>query len=270
MVEAAAAFLLLTGLAVCWRAFFYEPAAFEAHEVEVAVPGLSEAHDGVRIAHLTDLHLRGFGEAERRWLKALRAARPDLIALTGDLLHKQDRLPFLAPALAELAQAAPVFAVWGDNDHHSPSLRRALEEELRRAGARLLRNEWAAPAVRGEPLCIAGVDDPHTGRARLSEALAGARRPVLLLAHSPEIFPEAAEAVVALTLAGHTHGGQICLPGGVALWTQTRRPRYASGLFRSGASQLYVSRGLGTAKIRARLFCRPELPVLRLRRSQAH
>lgn len=236
---------------------------------------------GLRILHITDLHMKGIGELQWRVLKEARALQPDLIAVTGDFLSSRRALAFLAPFLMELGQVAPIYAVLGDNDFEAANHPERLIAALQRSRVRLLRNE-ADLFIRGDrALLIVGVDDPHTHRADLAQALeAGSRlwrrsrfaaggsagdglasAPIVVLAHSPEIVRDH-DTRVGLYLTGHTHGGQICLPGGIALATNTRGvARYASGMFSVGDSWLYVNRGVGTARIPARLFCPPEIAV---------
>lgn len=280
---------------VLWRAFLIEPYDLKVERRSVRMKGRqadrsgkanenASPASGLRILHLTDLHIKGIGELQWQVIKEARVLQPDLIAVTGDFLSNGRALTFLTPFLMELGQVAPIYAVLGDNDFEAENHPERLIAELKRSRVRILRNE-ADLFVRGDrALVVVGVDDPNTHRAHLAEALkeAGelwgrsrfaadfsaeadlASAPIVVLAHSPEIVRDH-DPRVSLYLTGHTHGGQICLPGGIALSTNTRGiPRYASGLFDIGDSWLYVNRGVGTARIPARLFCPPEVAIFSL------
>lgn len=240
--------------------------------VEVPVSRLPQALDGLEIIHLTDLHLRGYGPFEQDLLRAVARLDAPIVAVTGDFLAGPGGADALIPLLMEIGRERTVFGVLGNHDHRPPVNTRALANDLARAGVRLLVNSSEIVLARGARLRIAGVDDPHTGRDDLEAALArdGDSRdePVILLAHSPDVFPAAVEAGVHLVLAGHTHGGQICLPGGYAPWTNSRLGRrFAAGLFRDGPTRMFVSRGIGTVRWNIRLFCPPEIAVVRLVRA---
>lgn len=273
------------GMAALWgarRAFFLEPLALRIERHTLFVPPTKHFDGELRVAHLTDLHLRGeLGELERRVVAATRSVRPHIIAVTGDYLNLREALPHLEALLNQLGEVAPVYAVLGDNDFDEDEQTADLIACLQRSRVRLLRNEAVHVAVAGGSLVVAGVDDPNTGRAELTRALEAGEAllphlvrspaarltdlPVLLLAHSPEIAIQA-DPRVDLYLTGHTHGGQICLPGGRALTTNTPQIRgYASGAYPLKPGVLYVNRGVGTARIRARLFCPPELAVFTLK-----
>lgn len=275
------AWLLPAGLALAaaagtaWYAFCSEPNRLmvTVHRIPTR---LWAAGTACTIVHLTDLHLRGYGARERQLIAKVRRLRPDVIALTGDYAESPAGFHGLAAVLAELCTVAPVYGVLGDNDQEDRATQARVEQAFYERGAVLLRNDAVLFERSGARLVLAGVDDPNSGRSRLAlvqakaEALVNggvpdARLPGVLLAHSPEIAPEV-PPWLALVLTGHTHGGQICLPGGRALYTNTPKCRgYAAGAYRTaGGTLLYVNRGIGTARIPARLFCPPEIAVFEL------
>ncbi|HEY8393530.1 MAG TPA: metallophosphoesterase [Thermaerobacter sp.] len=221
----------------------------------------------LRVAHLTDLHAPFYRIDEIRLLAALQAWGPDLIAFTGDLADS-GQAPYEAGLrlLARLSARWPVYFVPGNHDH--PAGWPALERRLREAGIRVLVNEGDSFQIRGRTFYIAGVDDPHTGRDRLERALgdAPAGVPVLLLAHAPteRIRRLASQRGIPLVLVGHTHGGQVRLPGLGALWVpgQGWFPRYDRGWFRLGDGHLLVNAGLGTPKPWIRWLCPPEVVLI--------
>lgn len=281
--------LFVLALAVAWRAFLVEPLdlQLEQHRVQIA-QGAAGGHEsparGLRIFHITDLHMKGMGELHWQVIAHARALQPDLIALTGDMLSDGRALPSMTPFLMELGAVAPIYAILGDNDFEVENHPERLIADMERCRVRLLRNSADLFVKGDQALVIAGVDDPNTGRADLAQALqvgeglwrrsrfasqpiggdGRMRMPVVALAHSPEVVRQH-DPRVSLYLTGHTHGGQICLPGGIALATNTRGvPRYASGSFDLDGSVLYVNRGVGTARIPARLYCPPEVAIFDL------
>lgn len=260
------------GLYLYLRARAVEPYDLEVVEKEVFIPGLPEVLDGLRIAHLSDLHLERIDDVERRAIEEVRRAGPDLICLTGDFVDDRKNLPFLVPYLMELCRGKRAYAVLGNHDYDERADPERLKLELRRAGVRVLMNEAVVERFRGEWVAVAGVDDPHTGRADVAAALGGEAKShfTLLLAHSPDVLLDPAAAGAGLVLCGHTHGGQVRLPLIGPLLTNTRiGRRAAAGEGAIGGARFYVSRGLGASGLRLRLFCRPELALLTLRRRTA-
>ena len=242
---------------------------------DIAVPGLAPQLDGLRLLHLSDLHLHGGSELAEQ-VPALVAGVPhDLAVYTGDYIETDDNLPRLAALLARMPRAA-AYAVLGNHDYRTygrPGGRnnvRRLREVLSAAGVHVLAN--TAQVVYGGQLAIAGVDDPATGRDDPERTLAGvpATACCLLLAHSPDVALHLGARRPGLILAGHTHGGQVRLPLVGPLVTRSRLPRrLAMGLHRYRDVPLFVSRGIGYSGLNLRLHCPAEVALLTLRATAA-
>ena len=261
---------------------------------EATVPVLPAGADPLRVLHLSDIHLVPSQQRKRDWLAGLALLRPDLVVDTGDNLAHQGAVPPLLEAFGGLLDAPGVF-VHGSNDYFEPRLRnpfryllpdhgkrhtnvphlpwRDLSAGFTAAGWVDLTNRTARLTVKGLDIAFAGVDDPHLGYDRL-DAVAG-RAPAdadlrLGVTHAPylRVLDRFAEDGYDAILAGHTHGGQVCLPrlggGGRALTTNCDiDPARASGLHRHARSWLHVSAGLGTSPYaRIRVACRPEATLL--------
>ncbi|MBO9512674.1 MAG: metallophosphoesterase [Variovorax sp.] len=239
------------------------------HRNEVCLEHLPGVFEGCRLLHLSDLHLDAGRHHVEALLAAVRGLECDACVLTGD--YRFGIEGSCAPAISALARLVPVlpqpaFAVLGNHDGID------LVDGLERLGVRVLMNECAA-LHRGEMrLHIAGIDDAHYFRTHdIARAAAGV--PVdacaILLSHTPEPYRHAAAHGFDLMLSGHTHGGQICLPGGIPLLTDTPAPRrLARGAWRQGRMQGYTSVGCGCSIIDARFFCPPEVTIHVLRGPQ--
>jgi predicted MPP superfamily phosphohydrolase len=228
----------------------------------VTLPGLAPAFDGYRILHLSDLHV----DMEMRNTHAIGACVRDLdydlCVLTGDYRARTfgpiDRvLSGMSTLCVQLR--GPVYGILGNHD----SLR--LVPGLEELGIRLLLNESVMLERNGQSIYLAGVDDAHYYQVHnLDRASADIPEDAIaiLLSHTPEIYRQAAHAGFDLMLSGHTHGGQICLPGGIPLVWDARCPRgMASGPWRYGDLIGYTSVGAGTSVVNARLNCPPEVTV---------
>ncbi len=235
----------------------------------IAIVDLPPDLEGYRIAQLSDLHCGPFTPPERvrRWVARANALGADLIAVTGDLITSgEDYVDAVAAELGALRAPDGVLACMGNHDYFTDG--EALVRALERAGLTVLRNQGVAVERGGASLYVAGADDTWTGRDDVPRAVEGAPRgvPILLLAHDPNLFPQAAERGVALTLSGHTHGGQLAVPWLSRKLTLARIiTRFPAGLYRLGRSALYVSRGAGTTGPPVRLGARAELTLLTLR-----
>ena len=267
----------------------------------VTVPVLAPGSTPLRVLHLTDVHLTPYQNRKRAWLASLADLQPDLVVSTGDSLsHREAVTPFME-GLGDLRDVPGVF-VLGSNDYYAPrrvnparyllpddgsrrtGARRLpfadLVARLRAAGWTDLSNRRTTLTVRGLRIAVAGVDDPHMWYDDL-EAVAGPADPDadlrLGVSHAPylRVLDQFAADGYDMILAGHTHGGQLCLPGGRALVTNCDIDRErASGLHRHplgsqpgdpGSSWLHVSAGAGTSPYAvARVCCRPEAVLLHL------
>jgi predicted MPP superfamily phosphohydrolase len=252
-------------------AFVIEPRWLELRRATVHLRDLPRSLEGLRIGVLTDLHAGGGGTSlgtVRRAAAMVMAERPDLIALTGDFAA--DRLRTFAgvfDALSALAAPLGVYAVPGNHDHKIgiERWRRELNEGTTFVD---LTNRSTTLKVDGARLCIAGVDDLALGRPSLASLPRLQDRDfTILLAHNPDQAELARRALdrIDLMLCGHTHGGQVRIPGyGPILSSVERADLYEDGLRRRPWTQVYTSRGIGTVHIPARLFTRPEVSILEL------
>jgi predicted MPP superfamily phosphohydrolase len=275
-----AAVTAATAVALGWG-FAAGPRGLEVTSIRVEISGLARSLAGLRIAQLTDLHIGNGVEGDRLagMVERSNALGADLVVLTGDLFdHDPQALVAGARGLAGLRARLGVFAVLGNHDLFAGGERVAAALAEHAPAIRLLRGERVrvpAPA----PLYLAGLDDP--GRdwtagggtlpaiAALAADLPG-DGPTILLVHRPDAFPQAAALGFPLVLAGHFHGGQIALPLGGGRWNAARLiSPFHRGVYRVGASTLYVSRGLGFAGPRIRLGSVPEIALIELTASSA-
>lgn len=241
-------------------------------EVEMAIPGLPKAFDGYRIAHLSDLHIGGLTPREvgESWARRANARKPDLIAVTGDLVTSGTAFhEDIATVVGKLEAPDGVMVALGNHDYYGEG--EPLVRLLRAKGALVLRNEGITIERGGEKLFIAGVDDNWSRRDNLAKALDSreAGQTTVLLAHDPVMFAEAKKARVELTLSGHTHGGQIAFPFLPKLLNLAHiTHKHSLGLYRDEGSALYVHAGLGTTGPPMRLGAAPEIAVLVLRAAE--
>lgn len=244
-------------------------------ETALVSPALPPAFDGLRIVELADLHGRVFGRGSRRLLAAVRRAEPDLICIDGDLFDERTDLAMLPPLLRGLCAIAPVYYVTGNHEWRVPGLRGILAQ-MRACGVTVLQDDWRVLRRGEDALIVAGTDDPCGPAERKTpaeliadiRAEAGEAAFLLLLTHRNDQLPQWSALGVQAVLAGHCHGGVVRLPFVGGLFGTDRRlfPAWDAGLYRQGETALYVSRGLGYTNVHFRLFNRPEVAVIVLRR----
>jgi predicted MPP superfamily phosphohydrolase len=238
-------------------------------ELTLSHPELPDEFDGYRLLHLTDLHLDGMPDLEAIIAGLVRNRQVDLAVWTGDYrwrvhgAHEQ-----ILSGIAEIVRAISAsdgqYATLGN---HDPV---AMVDGLEELGLRVLANETVTIRRGAASLHVTGLDDVHyfytdMAAAALASAPAGFK---IALVHSPEGAPLAAAAGYALYLCGHTHGGQVCLPGGTPILTNSALHwRHARGLWRHGKMIGYTSNGAGTSGLPVRFFSRGEVTLLTLRRA---
>ena len=268
---------------------YWEAQAYTLRRVSVAV--LPAGQPSLRILHLSDLHLVPGQTKKREWVRSLRDLRPDAVIVTGDFMSHLDAVPHVLDALDPLFEVPGAF-VLGSNDYYAP---RPLNPARYLAGPSQLEprremlpwgdlvdglttNGWldlgnarATMKVDGREVDVRGVDDPHISRDRYDEVAGpfdSAADLTLGVTHAP--YLRVLDAMTAdgadLVLAGHTHGGQLRVPGVGALVTNCDLPRaQAKGLSQYGDAALHVSAGLGTSPYAPfRFACRPEATLLTL------
>lgn len=221
--------------------------------------------NGFRVAVMADLHTNSPREVEHA-ISAIRLAiaeKPDLIALPGDFVNFGDRkhLAYVQQALEVLHDAkCPVVATLGNHDYDCRDIN-GVVSAIRTSPAVLLRNQ----AIDVQGVTVAGVDDAIARRHRPGFlADASFSKSLLALFHEPD-YVDVMPRQVSLQLSGHSHGGQICLPGGRPLHTPKGAWNYYAGIYPDAKVPLFVTRGVGTVGPRIRIFCRPEVSILTLR-----
>lgn len=237
------------------------------HTIDIL--GLDQALHGYRIVQISDFHLGSWFKLDHLEgvVDIVNDLKPDLIAITGDMVNHLDRriLPGLASILAKLKPKDVVAAVLGNHDHWSDA--NLIRDVLKQSRVIDLSN--AAICInRGEAkVYIAGVDDFYTGHDDLKRVLTYIPDgyPAILLAHEPD-FIEVSSATgrFSLQISGHTHGGQIIFPKLGPLYLPLYGRKYPSGFYQVGETMLYTNRGLGTSWLGLRLNCPPEITIFTL------
>lgn len=260
---------------------YIEPSQIVVSDHTLHVEGLPESLRGLRIVLLSDFHCHKDDAIEWSSREAVRLAmeqEPELIAISGDLFDTCEMATECSEQLEGLEAPLGVWAVPGNHDRAHDDPFKCLEappediETLRGVldglGIRLLVNSSARVQVEGAELAIAGADEFAFGRDDVAAALEDTEGAdlVILLAHTPDLLDDPAAESADIVLCGHTHGGQVQLPGIGAPWAPVWRGRdRASGLLRVDGQLAYVSRGVASAT-RARFNCHPEVAVLTLER----
>jgi hypothetical protein len=248
---------------------FIQRSDLRTTEVKIPIPGLPRELDGTRLVQLSDIHLSPFlsvRELERA-VDMANETKPDVALITGDLITSAaDPLDMCLDRLRQVRASYGVIGCLGNHEVYADA-----EDYTRVQGARLgmdfLRSRSRVVALKGSALNFAGVDYQRMHR----EYLKGAERFVrpdmvnILLSHNPDVFPVAASQGYQLTIAGHTHGGQIT----VEILRQNLSiarfyTPYVYGLYRQGDAAVYVTRGIGTVGVPARLGAPPEIALIRL------
>ena len=261
--------------------------------LRIKIPNLPDALKGCRITQLSDFHYDGLRLSEELLEQAIiasNAARPDLVALTGDFItHDPAPAYALAHRLRQLQSRSGVFAVLGNHDNMRRGAKETVTRALQEVGIPVLMNQVVYPL--GQELAVVGLADlwsKEFNAAAVMEAIAP-KVPRIVLSHNPDTAERLAKWRVDLQLSGHTHGGQIVIPGlgplpriyfsirqyipkSIRVWLPMmsnecseilKHWEWAQGLHRVGRNQLYVNRGLGTYSP-GRLFCPPEVTVFTL------
>jgi uncharacterized protein len=249
----------------------WEASQLQIRRQAVVIPNLPQPFVGKRIVMITDLHLgpyvsRAFIE---RVVETANQLRPDAFALVGDFVHKGTRkveqLPECLHVLERLEAPLGVFAVPGNHDLHEAG--QVYQDSIRATSLTDLTNRSVQVDSEGEQLWFAGVDDFWEGKPDQKSALhsVSTDAAVVMLCHNPDFAEKRPDHRIGLMLSGHTHGGQVVVPGDSGLWIPSQYgDKYRAGLVQGPASQVYVSRGVGLTGVPVRINCPPEINELTL------
>jgi len=256
--------LLILGMAKA----YYDTNSIEIRHYQIKNSSLGEVLGGLKVAHLSDIHIKNMGLMVNKVLDILKSEKPDLIFITGDLISFEGPYEPVTSFLRQLNPPYGIYGVLGNTEYSNENGSCILCHEERSKRLRekqspiFLRDSFFPLRVNGKILNIIGVDDPVHKRSHLKKALKGinSKDPSILLAHSPEIFEEASNSGVDLLLCGHTHGGQIFL----VKYLRKILPLEASlgfieGFFQDGKMLMYVNRGIGTSYLPFRFGVKPEI-----------
>ncbi len=273
--------LSATPFAACAYGMLYERKQIETTHQPIVLPRLPKAFDGFRIAQLSDIHIGPFTPVEdiRRYVAMVNALKPDLIALTGDFVTWEGSPEkAVVDALAVLRAPYGIYGCLGNHERWA-KVEDSITQLFAESGTKILRHQNALVEASGERINLIGVDyqtkmpfsPAHEGI--VTEYLLGVDKLIapntvnILMSHNPNTFDRAADLGIDLSLAGHTHGGQISLEYISPDISPARLiTPYVRGWFQKGQSQLYVNRGIGTIFSPVRFGCPPEITVYELKR----
>ena len=266
--------ILCLGIWILWANI-----ALEVNEYEIVSDRIPEAFTGFRIAQVSDLHNKDFGEGYGQLLTLLSQINPDIIVVTGDLIDS--RQTDLDIALEFAWQAGKIARVYYVSGNHEARVREYedLKMGLVKAGVVILENQKVQITRDGESITLMGIDDPSFQEDYLfGDSESVARQAIenlqnesdgytVILSHRPELFDLYVETEIDLVFSGHAHGGQFRLPfiGGLVAPNQGFFPKYDAGLFSEGSTNMIVSRGVGNSIIPIRFNNRPEIVLVTLR-----
>lgn len=255
----------------------WESVSLQVTKYQVSSENLPKAFDGYRIVQVSDFHNHRYGADNAGLLEEIKKLRPDIIAVTGDVITnsrdlKTDNTPNF---LRRLTAIAPVYYVPGNHEAWTSEYPR-LERQMRDAGIHVLRNEKVVLQKGTDTIELLGVDDPAFAEESFADDAAAMDAALqklcdgshcrILLSHRPELFDQYAAHNIDLVFSGHAHGGQFRLPGIGGLYAPNQGifPKYSGGLYRKGNTQMVVSRGLGNGFFPIRIGNRLELVFVTL------
>jgi uncharacterized protein len=259
---------LAGGLTATGYATLFEPNRLKISRVNVPIKRLPPGLDGLRIVLMSDFHLFPFTSADliQQAIHQASTLQPDIALFSGDFVYSEAEAAYeLSPILAQLNSKLGSFAVLGNHDHVKGA--GIVQNALARSGIEVLNNRGVTLSVGPSGFYLAGVDSMAAGSPDVRAAFSDHRgnTPTLVLAHEPDAIDYYSQrAPIDLQLSGHSHGGQIRLPGVGAIILPPWGRRYPRGLYQVNDSQLFTSQGIGTVDLPVRINCPPEIAEITL------
>lgn len=257
--------------------------ALELNNLTISSKRLPKAFDGYRIAHISDLHNAEFGIDNARLINMIKDAKPDIIAITGDLIDSRNTDINIALKFAkEAMKIAPCYYVTGNHEARV-SQYNELKEGLKNQGVIVLEDEFIDIEYAEEKITLFGINDPSFQtdylsddtetviKNKLHKLIKPKNNFTVLLSHRPELFEVYVDNDIDLVLSGHAHGGQFRLPfiGGVVAPNQGLFPKYDAGLYVQENTNMVVSKGIGNSILPFRFNNRPEVILIELQSEKA-
>ncbi|MED4691903.1 metallophosphoesterase [Peribacillus frigoritolerans] len=272
---------LLLGLVLLTCFFYFQNNSIVTTPYSFSSDKVPQNFNGYKIVQLSDLHSKSFENNHSELVKKVKKVKPDLIVFTGDLIDS-DRYneKTSLTLMGKLVQIAPVYYVTGNHEWWSGKFK-SLEDKLKDTGVHVMRNTVEEITIGKDEIQIIGIDDPakvnesYVERAIAEEdiknAIKGLEEGVnfkILLSHRPELFSLYTQYEFDVVFSGHAHGGQVRIPfvGGLVAPNQGLFPEYSSGMHDVDKTTMIVNRGLGNSIIPLRVFNRPEIVVVALKR----
>lgn len=260
--------------------FAWENKTIVTTKIEIVSEKIPESFSGYKIVHISDLHNTEFGFRNKRLIRKIREASPDLIVMTGDMVDMYRPHISVAVRLGEeLSEIAPTYFVTGNHDVKAVG-REELLAGFEKCGVETLRNKKVILEKDGEKISLMGIDDPKflddtmngtdvENTEKVLELLTEKTENSfeILLAHRPEMIDIYSALEIDLVLSGHAHGGQINIPGkgGIIAPGQGWFPEFYEGLYEVGETQMIVNRGLGNSAFPFRINNKPEIIIAELK-----
>lgn len=258
----------------------YEQFSIRVREIELAFPNLPPAFDGYTLLHLSDLHLTKLGLLEKRTMEIVSRREVDGCVITGDVTANPRASDIFRRVCSAIPHRDPILSVLGNSEHKPWLDPDILIQALTFDGHKMLVNSSMTIQRGADSITVVGLDDPYSRFDDLDAAFRGVDPHgfIVCLTHSASVAPEVIACGADLVLAGHTHGGQVRIPGVSMFWTHMRRNKALNdGLYTPadlarrtgidpGHSVLFVNRGVGTSRFHIRLLCPPEVVYITLRR----
>ncbi|MGL4374016.1 MAG: metallophosphoesterase [Turicibacter sp.] len=269
---------ILVCLMLCF--VYHQNKALSITQIPIESDDIPSAFDDYKIVHLSDLHHQTFGKNQEKLLQQIQKINPDIIFLTGDLIDSKRLGDEASLTLVKhLAANYPIYFVTGNHEAWSGQFT-TLNKKLEKMSVNVLRNEAVVLEKGQDHIYLLGIDDPSFQASAHEESVTASNLSMtmadvpkdsytILLAHRPEYLGVYAQQKINLVFSGHAHGGQFRLPfiGGLVAPNQGWFPAFTEGVYSKLSTNMVVSRGLGNSIIPIRLFNRPEIVVVTLRRT---
>ncbi|MEC0275225.1 metallophosphoesterase [Peribacillus frigoritolerans] len=272
---------LLLGLVLLTCFFYFQNNSIVTTQYDFSSDKVPQNFNGYKLVQLSDLHSKSFENNQSELVKKVKKVKPDLIVFTGDLIDSDRYNEKTSLTLMEkLVQIAPVYYVTGNHEWWSGKFN-SLEDKLKDTGVQVMRNTVEEIIIGNDKIQIIGIDDPEKvnesdaerdiAEEDITNAIKGLEEGVnfkILLSHRPELLSLYAQYEFDVVFSGHAHGGQVRIPfvGGLVAPNQGVFPEYSSGMYDVDKTTMIVNRGLGNSIIPLRVFNRPEIVVVALKR----